>query len=318
MPHPAERAAGSVPMSQVTVFCFFASYLLALAIEAARAARGLSLLRWPAAAAAAAGLFAHTAFLMERSRTTNLPPLLSSTQDWLLVVAWVACVLYLFVVACDGRAGIGLFALPVVLLFISASYFVTDAPAAVVRLGRETAEKNALRGWLMLHAALLSLGIAGVVAGVVASLMYLVQHRRLRQKQARPVGLKLFSLERLARWNRLSVLVSVPLLSLGLGVGFLLGYLAQRQGGRVTFWDPVVIASCLAWVVMVVVLGRALRSDEPAGKAVALRTLLAFGFLLATLIGLQVVTGGGGHAVQGWQAEAGAKRPVLVPAEAAP
>lgn len=294
-------------MSGITVFCFFASYLLALAFEATRAARGLSWMRWPALASAAAGLFAHTAFLLQRSRTTNLPPLLSSTQDWLLVVAWVVCVLYLFVVAYDRRIGIGLFALPVVLLFVSASHFVSSTPAAAVRLGRATAEENALRGWLMLHASLLGLGIAAVVAGVVASLMYLVQHRRLRHKHAHPAGLKLFSLERLARWNRLSVLVAVPLLSLGLGVGFLLGYLARRQGGDVSFWDPVVVASCLAWLVMVMVLGRAVRSEEPAGKAVALRTLLAFGFLLTTLLGLQLVTGGGGHAVKSWQTSAADK-----------
>lgn len=305
-------------MSNVTVFCFFASYLLALAFEAARAAKGIPWLRWPAVVSAGAGLVAHTLFLLQRARTTNLPPLLSSTQDWLLVVAWVACVLYLFVVAYDRRVGIGLFALPVVLVFVAASHFVSNVPASVLRRAESTPEEIALRGWLMLHAALLGLGIAGVVAGVVASLMYLVQHRRLRSKQARPAGLTLFSLERLARWNRLCVLVAVPLLSVGLAVGFLLGYLTQRQGGQVSFWDPVVVASCLAWLVMVVVLGRAIRSEEPAGKAVALRTLLAFGFLLTTLLGLQLVTGGGGHAVKGWRTTAANGRSDFGHAEVAP
>jgi ABC-type transport system involved in cytochrome c biogenesis permease subunit len=161
----------------------------------------------------------------------------------------------------------------------------------------------------VLHASLLSLGIAAVVAGIVLSLMYLVQHRRLRQKNSRPGGLKLFSLERLDRWNRLAILAAVPLLSLGLGVGFLLGFLARRQGERVSFWDPVVVASCVAWLVMVAVLGRAIRYEEPAGKAVAVRTLLAFGFLLTTLLGLQLVTGGGGHAVKGGRTAATGGRP---------
>ncbi|MBA3316115.1 MAG: cytochrome c biogenesis protein [Planctomycetota bacterium] len=288
-------------MSDVTVFCFFASYLLALAFEVVRAMRGLSWLRWLALPSAAAGLVAHTLFLWERGRATNLPPLLSSTQDWLLVVAWVACVLYLFVVAYDQKAGIGLFALPAVLLLVSVSYFASDSPSAVMRGGNGTPEDRALHGWLMLHAALLGLGIAAVVAGIVSSLMYLVQHRRLRHKQARPAGMKLISLERLERWNRLSVLVAVPLLSLGFGVGFLLFYLAGRQGEQTSLWDPVVIASSLAWVVMVAVLGRTMRSEHPAGKSVALRTLIAFGFLLATMLGLQLATGGGGHAVKDWQ-----------------
>ncbi|HEX6984280.1 MAG TPA: cytochrome c biogenesis protein CcsA [Planctomycetaceae bacterium] len=293
----------------MTVFSFFASYLLALAFEAVRAARGATWLRWPAAVSAGAGLLAHTLFLLQRARDTDLPPLLSSTQDWLLVVAWVACVLYLFVVAYDRRVGIGLFALPVVLLFVTVSCFASDAPSEVVRAGRES-EEGALRGWLMLHAALLGLGIAAVAAGIISSLMYLVQHRRLRHKQARPAGLTLLSLERLARWNRLSVLVAVPLLSLGMAVGFLLGHLAARQGGQVSFWDPLVVASCVAWLVMVAVLGRAIGSDQAAGRAVAVRTLLAFGFLLATLLGLQLATGGGGHAVKGWRTtDAGHARP---------
>lgn len=288
-------------MSQVTVFCFFASYSLALGFEAVRAARGLPWLRWPAVASAAAGLLAHTLFLLDRFRATNLPPLLSSTQDWLLVVAWVACVLYLFVVGYDRRVGVGIFVLPVILVLVSVAYFVSDTPSAAVRGGIESAEKEALQGWLMLHASLLGLGIAGVVAGIVLSLMYLVQHRRLRHKQAGPSGLTLFSLERLARWNRLSVVAAVPLLSLGLAVGFLLGYLAHRQGGEVSLWDPVVVASCIAWVVMVAVLGRAIKADDTAGRAVAVRTLLAFGFLLTTLLGLQLVTGGGGHGVESWK-----------------
>ena len=287
-------------MSNVTVFCFFASYLLALAFEVLRAVRGLPRLRWLALPAAAAGLVAHTIFLWERGRAMNLPPLLSSTRDWLLVVAWVICVLYLFLVLYDRKIGVGLFALPLILLFVSVSHFASDTPALVVREGIP-AEERALRGWLILHATFLGLGIAGVVAGVVSSLMYLVQHRRLRHKQARPAGLKLVSLEQLERWNRLSVLVAVPLLSLGLGVGFVLFYLAKRQGGTVSLWDPVVIASSVAWLVMVGVLGGTMKTDHATGKAVALRTLLAFGFLLATMLGLQLATGGGGHAVKGWQ-----------------
>jgi hypothetical protein len=190
----------------------------------------------------------------------------------------------LFLVIYDRKIGVGLFALPLILLFVSVSYFASDTPASVVRGGR-TPEEFALRGWLTLHAALLGLGIAGVVAGVVSSLMYLVQHRRLRHKQARPAGLKLISLERLERWNRISVLIAVPLLSLGFAAGFLLFYLAKKQGGTVSLWDPVVTV-------------------RAAGKAVAVRTLLAFGLLLATMLGLQLATGGGGHAVKGWQGDA--------------
>jgi drug/metabolite transporter (DMT)-like permease len=39
-----------------------------------------------------AGFLAHTAYLITRSQTAGLPPLLSSQQDWLLVLAWVCTV----------------------------------------------------------------------------------------------------------------------------------------------------------------------------------------------------------------------------------
>ena len=283
-----------VMLSKVTVFCFFASYLLAVAFEAVRAARGRTWLRWPAVAAASAGLVAHTAFLFERSNRTNLPPLLSSTQDWLLVVAWIGAVLYLFLTTYDRRASVGVFLLPLVLLFVAVATFASDAPSRGMREAGAAAG-GAFREWVLLHAALLGLGIAAVVCGLVFSLMYLVQHRRLRTKRVGPAAMKLLSLERLARWNRMAVLLGVPLLGLGFAVGFALGPFSKGQG--VPLWDPVVIGSSLAWVAGIAILGRVLRDERPAGRAVAVRTLAAFGILLSTLLGLQLVTGGEGHAV---------------------
>ncbi len=280
-------------LSNVTVFCFFASYLTAVAFEAGRAARGVAWLRWPAVAAAAAGLVAHTAFLLERAHRTNLPPLLSSTQDWLLVVAWIAAVLYLFLTAYDRRASVGVFLLPLVLLLVAVAAASSDATTSGMRT--EAVGRGAFREWVLLHAALLGLGIAAVVCGLVFSLMYLVQHHRLRTKRVGPGAMKLLSLERLARWNRAAVLLGVPLLGLGFAVGFALGPFTAGRG--VSLRDPVVIGSCVAWLVGIVILGRTLREDRPAGRAVAVRTLTAFGILLGTLLGLQLVTGGEGHAV---------------------
>ena len=287
-------------LSNVTVFCFFASYATATAFEAGRAARGVAWLRWPALAAAAAGLVAHTAFLLERAHRTNLPPLLSSTQDWLLVVAWIGTVLYLFLTAYDRRASVGVFLLPLVLLLVAVAAAASDVPPRGLKRAGTMAARDE---WVLLHAALLGIGVAAVVCGLVFSLMYLVQHRRLRTKRVGPGAMKLLSLERLSRWNRAAVLLGVPLLGLGFAVGFGLSAFAEGRGG-VTFSDPVVVGSCLAWIAGIAILGRTLREDRPAGRAVAVRTLTAFGILLGTLLGLQLVTGGEGHAA-GTRAAAG-------------
>lgn len=275
-------------MLDVTVFCFFASYLLALIFEVLRAVGGRAWLRWPAFVAAAAGLVAHTFFIWNRGQTLEMAPLLASPRDFMFVVAWIACVLYLFVVAYDRRVGIGLFALPVVLVFVVVGNFSSGlAPAAASSGG------TGMHRWLLLHVSLLGLGIAAVIAGVVLSLMYLAQHHRLKRKWAGRRGFQLLSLERLAQWNHFSILVAVPLLSLGLVAGVLLVFLGQSQGADLTLYDPFVIASSLAWLVMIFVLGRALRIQQAVGKTIAVRTLLGFGLLLTTLLGLYLATGGG-------------------------
>jgi len=77
-------------MVNITVFCFLASYLVASVLEVIRL-RGKSVINlWMMKGFAAAGLVAHTWYLINRAQQTNLPPLLSSTHDWLLVLAWLA------------------------------------------------------------------------------------------------------------------------------------------------------------------------------------------------------------------------------------
>ncbi len=73
-------------MANVTVFCFLASYFVALVLESARLVRGPSVSRMFPVLAGTAGLVAHTTYLIVRSGRSNLPPLLSSTHDWLLVL----------------------------------------------------------------------------------------------------------------------------------------------------------------------------------------------------------------------------------------
>lgn len=280
----------------ITVFCFLASYVVALGVEAAGMLKRVSGQRPVVLIAATAGLFAHTWYLFERSTTTQLPPLLSSTHDWLLVLAWIAILFYLVISLTERELSIGLFLLPMVLLLIAAAKYVSyDPNSALV-----TAKQSAIRGWAMLHASLLVFGIAGVIIGFVLSLMYLFQHRRLKQKHAASRGVKLPSLERLSRWNWWSVMLSVPLLSLGMLTGVILGLSSDSEIESLSFGDPVVLISGIAWIVMIVFFIWLIRAQRTAGKLVAWRTLWAFGFLLVTLIGLQVLTSGGSLSIETW------------------
>jgi hypothetical protein len=134
-------------------------------------------------------------------------------------------------------------------------------------------------------------------------MMYLVQHRRLKHRQTMQEGLTLPSLERLARLNWWAVVVSVPLLTTGMIAGGVLAFLSRKGPQPITLTDPVVIVNSAVVVAMLAFLSWLTwlsRTHRPPGKQVAWLTLFAFGFLLVTLVGLQVLTAKGfletGHA----------------------
>ncbi len=279
-------------LANVSVFCFLASYLVAFGLEWTRLFRLNALNRAVMLFFGAAGLVAHTAYLIVRSGHTQLPPLLSSTHDWLLVLAWLGILLYLFLSLVDRNLPIGFFLLPIVLALIASAYFVSDAPNPRIVHDPVEAGARAVKAWAMLHAALLVFGIAGVLVGLTLSMMYLVQHRRLKQKQAGHEGLAFPSLERLARWNWWAVVISVPLLTLGMATGIGLVMHTQNTADPLSLTEPAILVNGVVWLVMVALFVWLLRADHPTGKKVAWFTLWACAFLLLTIFGLRVVSGG--------------------------
>jgi len=211
------------------------------------------------------------------------------------VLAWMIVLFVLFLAIVDRKLPVGLFLLPLVLLLIGAAYVVSDIPSTMAARD-PVAGREVLRRWALLHTSLLTFGFGGVIVGFVLSLMYLVQHRRLKHKQAPQGGLTLPSLARLARCNWWAIVVAVPLLTLGMLSGIHLIYLTRTTADPISFRDPIVMASGIVWLVMMAFFGWLLWTPRPAGKQVAWLTLWAFGFLLVTLLGLQVLTGGHGAA----------------------
>lgn len=287
-------------MLQVSVVCFLASYVLAFGLELTRLVARSRPGRWLTLGIAAAGLVAQTMFLLLRAQQTSLPPLLSSMQDWLLVLAWLAVLVHLFVSVIDRDLATGFVVWPLVIGLISASQFVSSAAGTGA-----TAHRN----WTMLHVALLVFGIAGVAVGFIVSLLYLWQHRRLKQHVGSVPGLALPSLERLARLNRWALLVSVPLLTFGMLIGVGLTLIRQPDLDVGSAWtDPVVLVSGVCWVIMTAVFVWLLSGNRPQGRQVAWLTLWSCGFLLLTTVGAQVLA----ESIK-FPAVHGAKEPVAPP-----
>lgn len=283
-------------MEKVSVACFLSSYALA-AVFAVLRLRGLSRLnRVLTLSASTAGFAAHTAYLWVRGRNAELPPLLASTHDWVLVLAWVALLFYLSISLLDRELPLGVFVLPIVLALVVASQFLSVEPNRLISESELVAAASSR--WILLHTSLLVFGIVGVIGSLILALMYLIQHRRLKHKQGMAAGVQLPSLSRLACWNRWAVIVAVPTLTLGMAAGVLLGMASERANASVEFADPIVIGSGIGWLVMVSFFGWLLGTKRPAAKQVALLTVWACSFLLLTIVGLSVLTGGGHQLVQ--------------------
>ena len=269
-------------IDKVSVFCFFASYVVALGLELTQFMKTSRINRWAAIGFTGAGLFAQTLYLVHRSQVSKMPPLIGSMHDWLLVLAWVAAAVYVVLELRDRRLGLGVFLLPLVLLLVSSSTSMKKEPR--VRDAQYAVE--------MFHASLLVFGIAGVTIGFLLSLMYLVQHNRLRHKTPDPDSLQLYSLERLGRMNWWAVVGSVPLLTLGMLAGVCLAWKSRATSTPVDLFAPGFVVMYVLWLAMIVLLGWLVTRSQSSGKIVAWRTLWACGFLLVTMLCLEVFTGG--------------------------
>ncbi len=275
-----------MPLEHVTLLCFFASYLLALVLELTQFVRASQLTRWGAILGTAAGLVAHTAYLLVRSRDSQLPPLLSSAHDWLLVLSWLIVVMLLTILLWNRHSAVALFGLPPVVVMVGAARFVSQSTDRIL---------VDLYGWKMLHASLWVLGIAGCCAAFIISLMYLVQHRRLKRKQAEPSELHLFSLERLSRWNWWAVIVSVPLITLALMTGVFLALWSRGSDQPVRLVQTGFVLTAALWLTMAVLFGWLVTARHPGGRIVAWRTIWACGLLLLMLLAQQLFIEGGIH-----------------------
>ena len=183
-----------------------------------------------------------------------------------LVLSWLAIVLYLFLEFFNRQLAVGLFVLPIVLILVGAAHFVSDQPNQGI---------GEVRPLVMLHASALVLGTAGVSTSLVTSLMYLLQHRRLKHKWAEPRGLHLLSLEKLSSLNWWAIVLSVPLLTLGMASGVWLSQHSNQTENPVELNRLEFLVYGVLWAGMAALFSWLLLARRPAGRLVAWRTVWA-------------------------------------------
>jgi ABC-type transport system involved in cytochrome c biogenesis permease subunit len=264
----------------ITLFCIGASYAVALAFELARLIRPGAVPRLIGTGFGAAGLLAHT-LLLTRWFFLDEPSMpLSAQSGSLLFLAWILAVFYLYGSLHHRRLAWGVFILPVVLGLVGLASLFPPARAAGERTAAAAGLGDWRLDWGLLHGALVLLAAVGVCVGFVATVMYLVQARRLKAKAFPDQRFRLLSLERLEEMNRRAILWAFPLLTAGLLVGIAL---MRQQGDSLAEWGHLKVLSTMAlWLVFAILLY--LRYGVRAGgRRVALLTTAAFVLLLFAL-----------------------------------
>jgi ABC-type uncharacterized transport system permease subunit len=267
-------------MARLTILCFAGTYGLALFCDLAR-----SIVRAPArwsltVGLTALGLIVHTLYLANLVVVSHELPV-ATVRESLLVLSWILALIDLYLVVRSPQpSAVGLFVLPVV---VALSVFAGLQ-------GRVSADVNwagSYKFWGAVHGVFWLAGAVSTCVAFAFGLMYLVQSERLKHKRPSRLGFSLPSLEQSERWNRWAITVAFPLLTIGFWTGVLLVPAARQASGTVNLsWtDPKILSAAGLWLLFAVLLNARFR-PAMRGRRVMVLTVVAFGFLILTWVGV--------------------------------
>lgn len=275
-------------LQEITVTCFFCSYLVVLLLELTRLwrrvpGRGLLVI-----AMSSLGLFAHFSYLFIRateSKTADLA-ILASWLDWSLLLAFILAVTFLVFFVRRPDTMVGFFFLPAVLFLIVVALFFRDIPPF--------SRTEATQLWTTLHALTMMLGSLGVLLGFISGCMYLVQSWRLKNKRAGS-GFRLPTLESLDRVNRRCLIISTAAVAGGSAAGIAMNL---NRFGEIGFGDRTVLLSLLLllWLLITSIFEFYYAPTSHSRKGIYM-TFASLGFLILAMLGA-LTSSHGGSAVE--------------------
>jgi ABC-type transport system involved in cytochrome c biogenesis permease subunit len=160
-----------------------------------------------------------------------------ATLSLLLVAA------YLLVYGIYRASAFGLFAMPLALIVMLAPMTGNGSRPFV------TPEMRS--GWLVVHISALLAAYTALIFSLIASVLYLLQERRLKRKAGIGFLTWLPPLETMDRIASGSLLAGFPCMTLGLVAG---SVIAQQSVGPAYFTDPKVVLSFGMWVLYLLML----------------------------------------------------------------
>jgi ABC-type uncharacterized transport system permease subunit len=274
-------------LNRLSILCFAGTYSLALLAELARFFVRNSVRWYVAASLMALGWLVQTAFLANLAFKNPLV-LVTTAFESIMVLSWIVALIGLYLMVHSPKPmAVGIFVLPLVLGLVIAGWFVPRQSDWLEWGGM-------IAFWGTVHGIFLLVGAVFTCVAFFAGLMYLVQMRRLKAKRPPRVGLALPSLEHTERINRGAITIAFPLLTFGLLIGIILSVVPHTPGNGSTtahtlqWTDPKVLSAVLMWLVFAVLLHAQFR-PAMRGKSIMLLTIVAFGFLVFTWVGVEAL-----------------------------
>jgi ABC-type uncharacterized transport system permease subunit len=157
------------------------------------------------------------------------------------LLALILAIAFLIVYAWYRSVSIGVFVLPIAFIL---------AMLAAFRPGQETFSAPIRTGWIFLHIVLVIAAYAALVVSLLASLLYLIQERRLKSKS--PANRRLSALdtplETIDQIAHKTLLFGLPCMTASLLIG---SVIAQEDFGAKYFSDPKILLTFGLWIAYV-------------------------------------------------------------------
>jgi ABC-type transport system involved in cytochrome c biogenesis permease subunit len=205
---------------------------------------------------AAVGLLLHSGALITRGVSAGHVPF-SGAFESLLLLSWAVSLVWHVLESFTRIKAIGLYAMAVVLVLLTAAWTQYDAPAALV---------PALRSDIVvLHVIVMVTAIAALYVAGGAAIIYLVEQGLLKRHRLNGVLGRLPSLASLDKLMYHATLFGLPFLTMGMVAGVI-----RAVTFKVANWwaDPMVLLALLAWALYAWLLWGRARGDW-AGNRVA-------------------------------------------------
>jgi len=275
-------------IDRLSVLCFAGTYGLALLAELARFVVRSSVRWYLTAGLMALGWLVQTAFLANLALKNPFMPPVSSAFESVMVLSWIVALIGLYLMIRSPKpVAVGIFVLPLVIGLVIVAGWFAPRQSDWLQWGGTIAFWGTVHGIFLLGGAVFS------CVAFFAGLMYLAQMRRLKAKRPSRFGLALPSLEQSERINRGSIILAFPLLTFGLLIGMVLSVAVRSElneavAHTLTWTDSKVLSALAMWLVFAVLLHARFR-PAMRGKGVMVLTIVAFGFLVFTWVGVEAL-----------------------------